>query len=103
VAFPRPPSAAVFPYTSLFRSEALNARTPQLPVGGGAYAEFAADTGDALASGCEGAALALVERSLAEAGSTLAARPILLVHGGGADRKSTRLNSSHVKSSYAVF
>src|SRR5690606_41641317 len=24
-------------------------------------------------------------------------------HGGGADRKSTRLNSSHVKISYAVF
>ena len=28
------------------------------------YVEFAADTADALASGCEGAALALIERSL---------------------------------------
>jgi len=80
----------IAPSPALMR-EALNARTPQLPVGGGAYAEFAADTGDALASGCEGAALALVERSLAEAGSTLAARPILLVHGGGAPALLPRL------------
>lgn len=80
----------IAPSPALMR-EALNARSPQLPVDGGAYAEFAGDTGDALASGCEGAALALVERSLAEAESTLAARPTLLVHGGGAPALLPRL------------
>src|SRR5690606_41105712 len=35
--------------------EALHARAVQLPATGGAYAEFANDTADALASGCDGA------------------------------------------------
>src|SRR5207302_10124186 len=38
-----------------------------------------------------------------EAGVRLAARSVLDVQGSGEDRKSTRLNSSHVKISYAVF
>src|SRR5690606_40630197 len=38
---------------------------------------------------------------LPAAGGALRRRRHLL--GGGADRKSTRLNSSHVKTSYAVF
>ncbi len=62
---------------------ALHERARQLPVQGGNYVEFAADTGDALASGCTGAALALVERSLQRAGSD-GAPPRLLLHGGGA-------------------
>lgn len=73
----------IAPSPQLMR-EALNARAPHLPVAGGEYAEFAADSPDALASGCEGAALALVERSLAEAERLLGSRPRLLVHGGGA-------------------
>lgn len=64
--------------------EALHARAPQLPPVGGTYREFAADTDDALASGCEGAAIALVERSLAQARGVLGATPALLLHGGGA-------------------
>ena len=42
------------------------------------------DTAPALASGCEGAAIALVERSLAQAASLLGAAPTLRLHGGGA-------------------
>lgn len=72
----------IAPSPSLMRA-ALHARALQLPPHGGAYAEFGAATDDALASGCIGAALALVERSLrhvaAESGST----PRLLLHGGG--------------------
>ncbi|RPE79670.1 type III pantothenate kinase [Vulcaniibacterium tengchongense] len=64
--------------------EALHARAPQLPDTGGAYREFAADTDDALASGCEGAALALIERSRAAATELLGRAPPLLLHGGGA-------------------
>lgn len=63
--------------------EALHQRATQLPASGGDYAEFANDTADALASGCDGAAVALIERSLQQA--SLALGPVrLLLHGGGA-------------------
>jgi len=73
----------IAPSPTLMR-EALQARAAQLPAQGGAYREFAADTDDALASGCLGAALALVERSR-EAAQRLCEGPVsLLLHGGGA-------------------
>lgn len=74
----------IAPSPALMR-EALNARAAHLPVGGGQYREFAADTEDALVSGCEGAALALIERSLGEAGRLLGATPSLHLHGGGGE------------------
>ena len=46
---------------------ALHARATHLPVDGGEYVEFATETRDALASGCEGAPIALVARSHAQA------------------------------------
>ena len=49
-----------------------------------AYAELANDTDDALTSGCDGAAVALIERSLQHAARTLGMPVCLLVHGGGA-------------------
>jgi len=64
--------------------EALHARAVQLPASGGDYSEFANDTADALASGCDGAAVALVERSARQAQALLGVMPSLLVHGGGA-------------------
>ena len=63
---------------------ALRQRAVQLPAEGGHYVEFADDTADALASGCIGAAVALVERSTASATVLLGARPTVLLHGGGA-------------------
>lgn len=63
--------------------EALHLRAAQLPVLGGDYAEFANDTADALASGCDGAAVALIERSLQQAALRLG-QVRLLLHGGGA-------------------
>lgn len=75
--------------------EALHARAPHLPAAGGDYTAFATDTGDALASGCEGAALALVERSVAEGAALLGADPVLLVHGGGASALLPRLPTAH--------
>ena len=64
--------------------QALQQAAAHLPVQGGDYQEFASDTLDALASGCEGAALGLIERSLRLAGETLSEVPGLLLHGGGA-------------------
>ena len=74
----------IAPSPTLMR-EVLHARAPQLPVKGGQYADFAMDTEDALASGCDGAALALIESSREAAHRLLDQRPTLLVHGGGAD------------------
>lgn len=65
--------------------EALHARAAQLPAQGGAYREFADDTEDALASGCLGAAVGLVERSLCEARAAAGGAVGLLLHGGGSD------------------
>lgn len=71
--------------------EALHARAPQLPESGGEYHDFAADTADALASGCDGAALALIERSLDAARDELGQAPRLVLHGGGAEALLDRL------------
>ena len=73
----------IAPSPALMR-EALHARAGHLPVAGGTYAEFANDTESALASGCDGAALALIERSRQRADALLGALPRLLLHGGGA-------------------
>jgi type III pantothenate kinase len=73
----------IAPSPSLMRA-ALHARAPVLPQAGGRYVEFADDTDDALASGCEGAALALVASSLQAAVARVGQPPALLLHGGGA-------------------
>ncbi len=73
----------IAPSPGLMR-DALHQRATQLPPRGGAYVEFASDTIDALASGCEGAALALIERSIVEAARTIGMLPAVLLHGGGA-------------------
>lgn len=73
----------IAPSPALMR-EALHARASVLPPDGGVRVDFASDTADALASGCEGAALALVADSFATARGRLGVAPTLLLHGGGA-------------------
>src|SRR5436309_10765454 len=77
----RPPRSTLFPYTTLFRS------LQQKFLDG--------DGRNPLAAGLDHVLEAIDDPD----------RPVI-VHGGdvsGVDRKSTRLNSSHVKISYAVF
>lgn len=74
----------IAPSPALMR-QVLHQRAAQLPATGGHYEEFAADTEDALASGCDGAAVALVERSLRQAALRLGREPALLLHGGGGE------------------
>jgi type III pantothenate kinase len=74
---------AIAPSPTLMR-EALHARAPQLPAEGGDAALFGTDTVDALAAGCLGAAVGLVERSRREATERAAQSPVVLLHGGGA-------------------
>ena len=71
--------------------ESLHARAAHLPLHGGRYVEFADDTDDALDSGCTGAALALVERSLQIARSQGGEPPRLLLHGGGSQALRAQL------------
>src|SRR5690349_23995521 len=79
-----PPSATLFPYTTLFRSEleahGVPRRRGQSPRPGEAVAD---------------------RRGAGPAGPV--ALPQGRPHPGAGDRKSTRLNSSHVEISYAVF
>ena len=77
--------------------EALHSRAPQLPLHDGAYSHFADNTADALAGGCEGAALGLVERSLEAARSKLGELPLVHLHGGGADALQPRLPGAHCR------
>lgn len=80
----------IAPSPTLMR-RALHERAPQLPEQGGTCVDFAADTEDALASGCEGAALALIEASRVAAHARLGASPRLVLHGGGAAALAARV------------
>ncbi|MGY0652088.1 type III pantothenate kinase [Luteimonas sp. A537] len=74
---------SIAPSPTLMR-ETLHARAPQLPATGGDAMVFAIDTTDALAAGCLGAALGLVERSRREACARAGVPVGVLLHGGGA-------------------
>src|SRR5688572_32257053 len=76
----RPPRSTLFPYTTLFRSVFTASRCP--------FSAPDRTRKDARAAAAEG---------------RLAVGTPMLVFWSRADRKSTRLNSSHSQISYAVF
>src|SRR5436305_8046035 len=79
----RPPSSTLFPYTTLFRSIVL--------VTGGSIGLAMRSSGQRVAQA-------------AGAGARLSEEVVRMYRDRPAsDRKSTRLNSSHVRISYAVF
>src|SRR5256885_6598703 len=88
----RPPRSTLFPYTTLFRS--VTGSLTGIVAGGGVVVSISIGTGsrviahpcDVLGSDCQ--------RDEGALGST---------RGRWGDRKSTRLNSSHLVISYAVF
>src|SRR5207253_11027638 len=94
----RPPTPALFPYTTLFRSYQA----------GGSYAgiTFTPDSRTVLASSIRDAVGIFEfdhEGIFKLAGRIAIPRPPRAERDGEQDRKSTRLNSSHVAISYAVF
>src|SRR5437868_9789501 len=97
---PQPPRSTLFPYTTLFRSELFN---PNITLTGGAGHH------DLLISGLMGAgADGFIITNDISTGSIITGQATSLNYPGGisgviVDRKSTRLNSSHVSISYAVF
>src|SRR3989442_4852104 len=84
----RPPRSTLFPYTTLFRS--LDRAAIQKEAMGALLA---------VAQGTQQEPRFIVLEYRGGGGD---AAPVALV-GKGVDRKSTRLNSSHVRISYAVF
>src|SRR5690349_21933338 len=86
--FRRPPTSPLFPYTTLFRSERLDGPRRKRRDEG--------DQGEADHQRCRRR-----RRPLRVALAVLGAA--LMIGLALVDRKSTRLNSSHVEISYAVF
>src|SRR3712207_7220694 len=95
----RPPRSTLFPYTTLFRSDVerhlVGARGPQTGARGAVHA-LATDADD----GGQQARPVRVEGIFGQ-GEDLYRSGLLA--SAMADRKSTRLNSSHANISYAVF
>src|SRR5690606_40574722 len=100
---PRPPTPARFPYTTLFRSV-----VKKIAIDGQTHVDFVLEPAVSELS-------ELVVTGVAQA-TELKESPVIIKPIGAdvlqgqsnlnlidADRKSTRLNSSHVKISYAVF
>src|SRR5256885_10238570 len=97
----RPPRSTLFPHTTLFRS----LLAAGLPVGSGMRRVHALHTlaTQALAGRLHGgtcAAQAQVQHAL---GCAVFLQPATGIERQRLDRKSTRLNSSHLVISYAVF
>src|SRR3989442_2930884 len=88
----RPPRSTLFPYTTLFRSPHHQRRVTHHVVEDPAALELALPEPGHVGS----AVLLRGPGEVRAAGERGAARP-------DEDRKSTRLNSSHVRISYAVF
>src|SRR5690242_21591408 len=86
---PRPPRSTLFPYTTLFRSQPLFA---ELNAGG-----FAIGHNGNLTNGIK------LRRDLVHEGAMMQSTTDTEVILHLVDRKSTRLNSSHMSISYAVF
>src|SRR5690349_23726859 len=85
---PRAPRSTLFPYTTLFRSLARHRRAGAERAPRGAV---------------RGARAARRRVGLSLQGALPRAAALGDPQGGARDRKSTRLNSSHVEISYAVF
>src|SRR5690606_41710836 len=85
---PHPPRPPLFPYTTLFRSLSRSSAAPAPASSSREPKPHSTPSGRTL---------------LRSAPTTSCRRSPTITVSSGSDRKSTRLNSSHVKISYAVF
>src|SRR5699024_11986546 len=83
---PPPPQSPLFPYTTLFRSRKMKLSQPQ---------QMMAQSREIIEEAYAGDIIGVFDPGIFSIGDT--------VCSPGIDRKSTRLNSSHVSISYAVF
>src|SRR5690606_41060881 len=91
---PRPPSSTPFPYTTLFRSDQLDFTGAAHPLDDPLPQVANGDFLGAAQVDCLAVAALILQQSHHRRNH---------ITNIGEDRKSTRLNSSHVKISYAVF
>src|SRR3712207_8937866 len=96
----RPPRSTLFPYTTLFRSDRIDHRRLLRPAVGDHVRPLEARLGLSGEAAARGHAR-LLPRPARPAARARAA--FELRQDAHADRKSTRLNSSHANISYAVF
>src|SRR5256885_12148639 len=99
----RPPRSTLFPYTTLFRSRDVGTAEQDAPVGRREPAGDQVDEGRL--AGTVGSDQR-VSRTRLETEIDVVGddeRAEVLAQADGLDRKSTRLNSSHLVISYAVF
>src|SRR5256885_12453432 len=91
----RPPRSTLFPYTTLFRSQG----------GRRSWERFFRNENKKQANRLNHRKVSLMNKSQVNLGLKFAAvaLPLLAFSLQGRDRKSTRLNSSHLVISYAVF
>lgn len=82
--------------------KALHQRAEQLPVEGGNRMSFGLNTEDALASGCEGASLAIIKESVENAQQQLHAPIRLILHGGGAFALLSALSKAEYRPSLVL-
>src|SRR5205807_8763519 len=94
---PRPLPSTLFPYTTLFRSHDRAADPSDTAIGGGATDEAGRDDVELEAQP------RLRRRGVEPRGEDQAGQRRQHAHVDEGDRKSTRLNSSHLVISYAVF
>src|SRR5438874_6220878 len=85
----RPPRSTLFPYTTLFRSAASGLKLPDGAAGGRSAGPERSEIDQRAIWECHRSGPLVAVVHLAQARTV--------------DRKSTRLNSSHVEISYAVF
>src|SRR5690606_39710637 len=94
---PQPPRSTLFPYTTLFRSR----KSKNVPVDRSSMRQHR--IGQALPPAVRPVPHAKGEPALVKCTQSRHQQLKRIDHGQNRDRKSTRLNSSHVKISYAVF
>src|SRR2546426_6424443 len=86
----RPPRSTLFPYTTLFRSN-------------NGFTTACNDAGETSTVTKASPTVTTSATPQAPAGGTISDQALLAGSSGPKDRKSTRLNSSHLVISYAVF
>src|SRR5206468_13025657 len=98
---PQPPTSTLFPYTTLFRSRALDAGLSAIDL------KTLSEAARSLGAGWRTVMLRIVVPNMSTAILNASLLSVALVFGeftfANLDRKSTRLNSSHDQISYAVF
>src|SRR3712207_7437202 len=99
----RPPRSTLFPYTTLFRSPVLSLLL--CAAAAGLWAQSHRNPAEYGWAGHDPARGGYRELGLRSVGGTAGLYSVGRWHAGAgpADRKSTRLNSSHANISYAVF